>query len=134
MERNETFKLQAFALTAANGPNCERKEEKSRSCTAEVPSAARDTASSTWTGTKELKMQKGRYHIGRYHIQRQCLWGNQGYQGENKQVYKPTNQPNFKAIDNYFTIYLSVNKEIWLELSSDRELWSAGQNSALLIL
>lgn len=40
--------LQLEVLTAAKEPNWERKEEKSRSCTAEVPSTARDTASSTW--------------------------------------------------------------------------------------
>lgn len=40
-------RLTLRALTAAKGPNWERKEAKSRSCTAEVPSAARDTTSST---------------------------------------------------------------------------------------
>ena len=41
-------------LTAAKGPNWERKEEKSRSCTVEVPSAARDITSSTWASQKNV--------------------------------------------------------------------------------
>lgn len=35
-------------LTAAKWPNWERKDKKSNSWTAKVPSTARDTASSTW--------------------------------------------------------------------------------------
>ena len=51
-------------LTAAKGPNWERNEEKSKSCNVEVPSAARDTTSSTWKNQKDvtisLKKNKGR--------------------------------------------------------------------------
>lgn len=38
-----------WALTEAKEPNCERKEVKSRSCTA--LSSARDTTTSTWKKT-----------------------------------------------------------------------------------
>ena len=36
------------ARTTGKGPICERNEEKSISCTAEIPSAARDMTSSIW--------------------------------------------------------------------------------------
>lgn len=54
-------------LTVAKGPNWERKEEKSRSCTVEVPSAARETTSSTLEspkkGTISMKINiNGRNH------------------------------------------------------------------------
>ena len=46
-------------LTAAKGPNWERKEEKSRSCTVEVSSAARHTTSSTWESQRNVQFNWG---------------------------------------------------------------------------